>query len=366
VTWLRREDLEDRELRRLSRWGTPARASGGRRKPESEDPMRTAFQRDRDRIIHSRAFRRLQHKTQVLAAYEGDHFRSRMVHSLEVAQMARGVSAALHLNPDLAEAVALAHDLGHPPFGHAGEQRLDTLMASHGGFRHNAQGARIVDTLEDRYGHEFGLNLTLAVRRSLLKGPVPVGFPLADDLTPDQPLPLEAQIVDRCDKIAYLCHDLDDGIRAGMVDPADAARLALWQRAADRVAEPGRTRVLSEMISLLIHDLVAETDRALEDAAEGPPQARHSSDASLELADVLAFLRERFYRAERVIAVMNVGCDRIESTFLALRRDPSGLPERHRRRLERQPLERILCDYVAGMTDRFLLQQADGAPPGRP
>src|SRR5882672_9251706 len=161
MVWLRREDLEDRELRSLSPWAAHSRTAGGRRVQEAEDPLRTSFQRDRDRVLHSAAFRRLQHKTQVLAAFEGDHYRSRMTHSLEVQQMARSVTSALLLNSDLAEAIALAHDLGHPPFGHAGEQALDEVMQDHGGFRHNAQGARIVDLLEDRYGHGHGLNLSL-------------------------------------------------------------------------------------------------------------------------------------------------------------------------------------------------------------
>lgn len=327
--------------------------------------MRTAFQRDRDRIIHSRAFRRLQHKTQVLAAFEGDHFRSRMIHSLEVAQMARGVATALHLNPDLAEAVALAHDLGHPPFGHMGEERLNHLMTGHGGFRHNAQGARIVDVLEDRYGHGFGLNLTLATRCSLLKGKIPEGFPLSDDLL-DEPrvrrrhrLPIEALIVDRCDKIAYLCHDLDDGMRAGMVRRDEARELTLWQQARDRTGTDDPSRVLSEMISILIHDLVAETDQALARAdADAPPRAEQGSACAAATAEMLEFLRANFYRAERVMVAMRQGCDRIEATFDALRAEPAGLPERHRERLEHEPLERILCDYIAGMTDRFLLQQS--------
>ena len=231
MSWLRRQDLEDREHLTLSRWAAHATASGGRRVAEPQDPVRTDFQRDRDRIIHSAAFRRLQHKTQVLAAFEGDHYRSRMTHSLEVSQLARSAAIALRLNPDLAEAVALAHDLGHPPFGHAGEEALNELMADHHGFRHNAQGARIVDFLEDRHGDGSGLNLTLALRRSLLKAGAPEGYPISADLLPVEQPPLEAKIVDRCDRIAYLCHDLDDGLRAGAFDHrATPERLALWKR----------------------------------------------------------------------------------------------------------------------------------------
>ena len=227
MVWLRREDHEDRELHWLSPWGTPSRTSGGRRHPEPEDPLRTAFQRDRDRILHATAFRRLQHKTQVMAAFEGDHFRSRMTHSLEVSQMARSVARALRLNDDLAEAIALAHDLGHPPFGHVGEEALDAAMRGHGGFRHNAQGSRIVDYLEDRHAHGHGLNLTLATRRSLLKGRIPDGFPLSADLLPRQPVPIEAHVVDLCDRIAYLSHDLDDGLRAGLFWAGEARQTGM-------------------------------------------------------------------------------------------------------------------------------------------
>src|SRR5688572_12457937 len=212
MVWLRREDQEDRELHALSPWAAHSRSSGGRRLQEPEDPLRTAFQRDRDRVIHSAAFRRMQHKTQVLASFQGDHFRSRLTHSLEVSQMSRSVCTALRLNADLAEAIALCHDLGHPPFGHVGEQALDELMQGHGGFRHNAQGARTVDYLEHRHGQGFGLNLTLLTRRSLLKGRVPEGFPLSPDLLPKQAPPVEAHVVDLCDRIAYLGHDLDDGL----------------------------------------------------------------------------------------------------------------------------------------------------------
>ena len=257
MVWLRREDQEDRELRGLNPFATASRNAGGRRLGETEDPLRTVFQRDRDRVLHCSAFRRLQHKTQVMAAFEGDHFRSRMTHSLEVSQMARSVARALRLNEDLAEVIALAHDLGHPPFGHVGEEALHEAMADHGGFRHNAQGARIVDRLASRYGHGYGLNLTFAVRRSLLKGRVPDGFPLSDDLraglaaTPREPLPIEAHLVDLCDKIAYLSHDLDDGLRAGIFTEDEAGELRLWARARDVAASHNRLRVVSEFASLL-------------------------------------------------------------------------------------------------------------------
>lgn len=358
MAWQRREDQEDRELRWLSPFGTASRNSGGRRLAEAEDPLRTVFQRDRDRILHCSAFRRLQHKTQVMAAFEGDHFRSRMTHSLEVSQMARSVARALRLNEDLAEAIALAHDLGHPPFGHVGEDALDEAMQRHGGFRHNAHGARIVDRLEVRYGHDHGLNLTLALRRSLLKGRVPDGFPVSPDLRQHrhEPLPVEAHLVDLCDKIAYLGHDLDDGLRAGMFTEQQAGELRLWHAAHEAAGSDNRQRIVSEATSLLIHDLVEQADAALTAApADVPaPRLRHGETMTVLAQEVLEFLRERFYRSPRVLAVMNDGAARIRRLFSKLRAEPRRLPAPHRERIGRDGAERTICDYIAGMTDRFL------------
>lgn len=365
MVWLRREDHEDRELRWLCPWGLASRNAGGRRLPENEDPLRTAFQRDRDRILHATAFRRLQHKTQVVAAFEGDHFRSRMTHSLEVAQMARSVARALRCNDDLAEAVALAHDLGHPPFGHVGEEALDEAMQGHGGFRHNAQGSRIVDYLEDRYGHGLGLNLTLALRRSLLKGRVPDGFPLSADLQPRGTVPVEAQLVDLCDKIAYLSHDLDDGLRAALFTEGHAAQLRLWQQAQQSAGSDNRQRIVSEVTSLLIHDLVTAADAAFTAAPTGGPAPRlqHTGTMQVMAQELLEFLRTHFYRSPRVLTVMNDGARRIRQLFAQLRADPQRLPASARQRLDHDGPERTICDYIAGMTDRFLhrVTEAPGA-----
>jgi dGTPase len=358
MAWLRREDLEDRELHWLSPWARPSRDHGGRRLPEADDPLRTAFQRDRDRVLHASAFRRLQHKTQVMAAFEGDHHRSRMTHSLEVAQMSRSVARALRCNDDLAEAIALAHDLGHPPFGHVGEEALHELMHAHGGFRHNAQGARIVDYLEDRYGHGHGLNLTKALRTSLLKGRIPEGFPLSDDLLPKGSVPLEAHLVDLCDKIAYLSHDLDDGLRAGLFGEAEAAELRLWQEARRSADSDNRQRIVSEVAALLIHDLVESVDRALAapPAAGAQPRVQHGPTMTVLAQELLEFLRGRYYRAAPVLQVMHAGAERIRHLFAAMQRDPSRLPPGSRDRIRRDGLERTVCDYIAGMTDRFLLR----------
>ncbi|MFT4842239.1 MAG: dGTPase [Planctomycetota bacterium] len=361
MVWLRREDHEDRELHWLSPWATPSCQAGPRRLPEADDALRTPFQRDRDRILHASSFRRMQHKTQVLAAFEGDHFRSRMTHSLEVAQMSRCVARALRCNDDLAEAIALAHDLGHPPFGHVGEEALNAVMRDHGGFRHNAQGARTVDYLEDPYGHGLGLNLTFAVRTSLLKGRIPDGFPISDDLLLDgakRPVPLEADLVDQCDKIAYLSHDLDDGLRANLFAEEDAAELGLWRDAVASCGSTNRQRIVSEITSLLIHDLVTTVDEALATAPAGGKQPRicHSDPVIVQAQELLAFLRERFYRAPSVLAVMEDGAQRIGALFATLVADPSRLAEHTRSRIERDGIERTVCDYLAGMTDRFLIR----------
>jgi dGTPase len=357
--WRRREDLEDLEQNTLSPWAAQSRHAGGRRLAEPHDPLRTEFQRDRDRVLHSAAFRRLQHKTQVMAAFEGDHFRTRLTHSLEVAQMARSVALALSLNTDLAEAVALGHDLGHPPFGHAGEEVLDELMAGRGGFRHNAQGARIVDYLEDRYGTGFGLNLTAVTRRCLLKGRVPHGFPLSADLSPGQPPLLEAQVVDLCDRIAYLGHDLEDGLRAEAFTLGEARSLELW-RAADPGGAPPK-RVISGMIKTLIHDVVDAASLQLDGVQAGrdlPPRLSHGDGMAVQSHEVLAFLRARFYRSEQVLRVMRAGRERIRSVFEGFVRTPERLPASARARIERDGVERVACDYVAGMTDRYLMKVA--------
>lgn len=319
--------------------------------------MRTEFQRDRDRVIHSAAFRRLQHKTQVLAAFEGDHYRSRMTHSLEVSQMARSSAIALGLNADLAEVVALAHDLGHPPFGHAGEEALDELMAQHGGFRHNAQGARIVDYIEDRHGHGHGLNLVYLVRRSLLKRTISPDYPLSTDLRDGPPPPLESALVDLCDRIAYLAHDLEDGMRAGAFELSDARELRLWQRAAQTRESSNATGIMSEMIALSIRDLVETSSGALEQPGDERPRLRQGDDLTVLTEELQSFLRGRFYRATFVLDKMAEGRVKIAQVFENLVQHPEEMPAPVRARISADGLERTVCDYVAGMTDRFLLKQ---------
>ncbi len=365
-----RKDLQEREERELSPWGTASARSRGRRWPEEPDPFRTCFLRDRDRILHSAAFRRLQSKTQVLAVSQGDHFRTRLTHTLEVFQMAQSAAVALGLNSDLAQALALGHDLGHPPFGHAGERALARLMEGKGGFSHNAQAARIVDELESRNPAYPGLNLTFETRRGLLKHPPPAGFPLSRDLAAalEAPPPLEALLVDQADQAAYLHHDLDDVLRMGLVRPEEAEELRLWREAREELEARGKgtrgkgfvTLVIARMIKKANQDLIRETARRLEEAPPSgpPPRPGHSPRLEALLLELRNFLVERFYRHPRVLQAMDRAARAIEGLFREFLAGPGKLPPEYQKRMERETPERTVCDYLAGMTDRWLSARA--------
>lgn len=376
---LNRADLEEREYLQLSRVAFKSRDSRGRRTEEPADPLRTCFQRDRDRILHAKAFRRLQHKTQVFTASEGDHYRTRLPHTLEVSQLARSASIALGLNADLAEAVALAHDLGHPPFGHVGERALHARMASSGGFRHNAQGLRIVDDLEQSYAGLHGLNLSLETRLCLLKHRMPPGFPRSPDL-PESTTPyLEGQIVDLCDRIGYVCHDFEDALRSGLVSWDAFRDLEMPSRAIAHVLDrypalageesPDRSSVLRRqiagaMLSMLLRDLVLATDRFIEDSPSLrdpeavralPSVARQGDEMRHALAELLRALRTRFYRHERVLETMHARARDLEGLFDLLCEERERMPPRFFARVSEHGLERTVCDYVSGMTDRYAM-----------
>src|SRR5580658_520917 len=262
----RRFDLEKTEARNLTPYAQSSLSSRGRARPEDQHPFRTVFQRDRDRIVHSRSFRRLEYKTQVFLNGSGDHYRTRMTHTIEVSCIARTLARSLGLNEDLAEAIALAHDLGHPPFGHLGEETLDRLMAKHGGFRHNAQSLRVVEELELKYPEFNGLNLTWEVREGLHK-PYPPNV-LGEGLI--QPS-LEAQAVDLADQVAYICHDLDDGLDSGLINEPELEALELWRatRAAALTPYPhleperGRYYVLRCLLGRLVDDVIDQSSKAI-------------------------------------------------------------------------------------------------------
>ncbi|RVV99434.1 deoxyguanosinetriphosphate triphosphohydrolase [Mesobaculum littorinae] len=361
-------------------------ASRGRLHPERDSTFRSAFQRDRDRIIHASAFRRLKHKTQVFIEHEGDYFRTRLTHSIEVAQVARTVAGVLGLNTELAEAVALAHDLGHPPFGHTGEDALKDLMEPYGGFDHNAQAIRIVTSLERHYADWDGLNLTWETLEGIAKhnGPVPAPVPyaLADynaqqDLELDTHASAEAQVAALADDIAYNNHDLHDGLRAELFSTDELARLPILDRCfaeVDRIWPDlnyyrRRHEALRRFFGVLVEDVIAEARTRLEDIAPdsadairraGRPVARFSPEVWEQLQVTRRFLFDRMYRAPSVVEMRVLVTEIVRDLFPLFMERPDLLPKQWRKDVEQveseRDMARIVADYIAGMTDRFAIQ----------
>ncbi len=333
---------------------------------------RTAFTRDRDRIIHTTPFRRLMYKTQVFVFFEGDHYRTRLTHTLEVAQLGRSLARGLGGNEDLTEAICLAHDLGHPPFGHAGEHMLNILMAEHGGFNHNTQSYRIVTELERRYPHFPGLNLTYETREGMLKHETDYDQSEAAEYEPDKRASLEAQIANLADEIAYNAHDLDDGLRAGLFTLSDLDDLAIWRELTDHVAwKPGehfssmhRHEIIRELIGRSVGDVMTRTAAALEANNIDSPEKlqRHSEnvvaytqDFGQKVRALKKFLYERMYRHYRVMRMQTKAERFVADLFDAYVKEPHMLPGETQERLESASVERVVADYIAGMTDRFAL-----------
>ncbi|MDR3372528.1 MAG: deoxyguanosinetriphosphate triphosphohydrolase [Ancalomicrobiaceae bacterium] len=378
------------------------RQSRGRRVAEPESPTRTPFQRDRDRIIHSAAFRRLGYKTQVFIFHEGDHYRSRLTHTIEVAQIARSLARALRLDEDLAEALALGHDLGHTPFGHAGERAMQRLMTAHGGFDHNAQTLRIVTRLDRRYAEFDGLNLTWETLEGLVKHNGPLvdaeGRPLPHhgEAVPELPYAIrvysqiqdlrlasfasaEAQVAAIADDIAYDAHDIDDGLRAGLIGADELAGVALVgdilaelrQRYFGVDLEPERLiqEVTRRLITRMVEGVIGETLRRVEADRPASSDAVRALDRpivayppDLAAADeaIKAFLYQNVYRASSVMAIMHDAERVVEDLFGAFTGEPDLMPAEWRRELDGASPERLarrVCDYIAGMTDRFALAE---------
>ena len=348
----------------------------GRLHPEAPAAPRSEFQRDRDRIIHSTAFRRLEYKTQVFVNHEGDLFRTRLTHSLEVAQIGRTIARILQLNEDLVEAVALAHDLGHTPFGHAGQDALNACMREHGGFEHNLQSLRVVDLLEERYAEFDGLNLTFETREGILKH---CSLPNAEKLgelgerfrQKRQPS-LEAQVANLADEIAYNNHDVDDGLRSGLITLEQLAGVRIFARHLDEVRAkyPGLNgrRVITEtvrrIINVLILDLVATTRARIESSAvqtldevrAAPPLVAFSPAVLEEHRELKRFLRQDLYRHYKVARMSTKASRIITDLFTAFIGDARLLPPEHQ---ARESLEgaRAVADYIAGMTDRYAMRE---------
>lgn len=365
--FLTRPLAEQREKQTLASYAAFSADSRGRAYAEPEDPYRTCFQRDRDRIIHSKAFRRLKGKTQVFVAHYGDHYRSRLDHSMEVAQLSRDVARMLNLNEDLAEAIGLAHDLGHTPFGHAGEEAMNQLLKPFGDrFEHNEQSRRIVDYFEEKKPDHPGLNLSFEVRDGLMKHRTTYDRPVATDtLMPS----LEAQIVNIADEIAYSNHDIDDGLRAKILKIEDLKTLALWQ-AAERHVDPDQPfdlwvmAMISSLITLMVNDLAEETHRRI--MAQGiktidqiyntpEPLAGFSSEMAVGMEKLKAFLFKNFYQSPGVSSYNAEGKTVIHFLFTRLMADPKLLPEKFQERLKIEKPYLVVKDYIAGMTDKFAL-----------
>jgi dGTPase len=365
--------MEQDEAHVLAPFAQKSGESRGRQYPEPRHPFRTEFQRDRARIIHSRAFRRLEYKTQVFLNGTGDHLRTRLTHSIEVASISRTIARALALNEDLAEAIALAHDLGHSPFGHSGEEVLDECMRAHGGFDHNKQSQRVVELLENAYPAFPGLNLTFEVREGLRK----------HDEFYDSPVPgvqrykcpsLEAQIADLADEITYYSHDLDDAIDFEILQTEQLEDVAIWRRSHESVSErypdvhePELHKlIIGAIIDAQVRDVVTTSAAAI--AKSGVRSAdevrrqeksliRYSDERRAANQELRRFLYKNVYYHPRVAEVNRQACEMLRNVFDAYVRDPALLGDAATRRIESEGLHRTICDYLAGMTDRYLIEE---------
>ena len=366
------EDITREWASILAPWAVPPGGSAGRAFSEPPHAYRAEIQRDRARIIHSTSFRRLDGKTQVFLNGTGDHYRTRLTHTIEVASVSRTVARALRLNEDLAEAIALAHDLGHPPCGHRGEEELDRLLKPHGGFDHNAQSLRIVEVLEEKYPQFAGLNLVWDVREGIQKH--------ADGyIHPETGLPypspsLEAQVADLADEIAYSSHDLDDGIDAGLLDVQSLGDVPLWRRALDRARsesaaiDPRRHRgfIIRCLVNTLVDDLVSNTREAISEAkietlgaVRNHPHrlAAFSREIRAELSGLRRHLFANFYQHPAVSGANEEAARLISELFEFLSANPEKMGRKARSRIERDGLHRSVGDYISGMTDRYLARQ---------
>jgi dGTPase len=367
-------DWLDREEEVLAPYAMHTRHSRGRRHPEEPHPFRTLYQRDRDRIVHSTAFRRLMYKTQVLVSQTNDHHRTRLTHTLEVAQISRTIARQLGLNEDLTEAIALAHDLGHPPFGHAGEAVLDACMKDHGGFEHNLHGLRIVEVLEYRYAGFPGLNLSWEVLEAQALHSKRRDAPEARDFVGvGQPF-LEAQVVDAADSLAYDCHDIDDALSVGLITFDDLDEVEFWRRAVElcRQCYPAigplqfQPAVVRQLIDWLVTDLLEQTRqrlrqhrvRSVADVRQAPELIVAPGAEVRALKTALEeFLLRRVYRHYRVLRMATKGGRLLRSLFRECCQAPELLPERYARRALAGSVERTVCDYLAGMTDRYAQEE---------
>ena len=371
--WKTREQMEEGERAALASVAQKSGDSRGRKHSDPSHSYRTEFQRDRARIIHSRAFRRLEYKTQVFLNGTGDHLRTRLTHSIEVASISRTIARALRLNEDLAEAIALAHDLGHSPFGHSGEEMLAECMRDHGGFDHNRQSVRVVELLETPYPNFPGLNLTFEVREGLRKHERPYKFPTPGGEEYACPS-LEGQVADLADEITYYSHDLDDALDFEILTPARLEENDIWRTSHRAVLarytgvhEPDLHKLtIRDIIDREVHDLVVTSAEAIaESGVQSPDDVRRQITPLIRYSDELAaanralrkFLYQNVYYHPRVAEVNRRACEMLLRVFEVYLSDPDRLGEGAMRRVEKEGLHRTVCDYIAGMTDRYVMEE---------
>lgn len=367
---LTRKEIELREDRELAPYAMKSQKSKGRKYPEAEHLYRSVYQRDRDRIIHSTAFRRLEYKTQVFVNHEGDYYRTRLTHTMEVSQIARSIARVLNLNEDLAEAIALAHDLGHTPFGHSGEDALKKLMKDYGGFEHNLHGLRVVDILEKKYPEFPGLNLSWELKESIVKHTSPYNSRASQEYNDTKQPLLEAQIVDKADSIAYDNHDLDDSLKAGIITDSDLQSVELWhemQRIVKQrygalehnilIAQTIKTLIdveVTDLIETTMARIQREGIKTVDDVRNYPaPLISFSPVLSEQKKKLQAFLFKNVYQHYRVARMSDKAKRFVEELFMAFVKNPKQLPQDYQEWIEETGLYQGVCDYIAGMTDRF-------------
>ena len=372
-----RSQIEAQEKSALAPYALLAGESRGRTHAEEEHAYRTCFQRDRDRIIHCAAFRRLEYKTQVFLNWQGDHFRTRLTHTIEVAQTARTIARSLGLNEDVCEAVSLAHDLGHTPFGHAGEEAMSELMAGHGGYEHNGQSLRIVDEIERHYLPRFpGLNLTHEVRYGLMKHRTDYDKPLFSGLKDRESPSLEAQVANFADEISYNAHDLDDGMVSGLLTRDEAKQSELFKEAEAQAlaAVPDgekdliRYQIVRRIKDMQVSDLLRNSSARIDAAGfgsaqdvltyQGEPLIGFSADFAPKVTELKKVLYDQLYMHRRVRRGMEKSTRFMKLMFDRYLDAPYLIPRGFHRRIDQgESVHRVVCDYIAGMTDRYALEQ---------
>lgn len=369
--YVTRQRLEQIEVDTLAPYALLSRNSRGRQHHDPEPKYRTAFQRDRDRIVHSAAFRRLEYKTQVFVNDEGDYYRTRLTHTLEVAQIGRTLARALTVNEDLVEAICLAHDLGHPPFGHAGEGILNQLTQDCGGFNHNHQSYRVVTQLEHRYPDWSGLNLTYETLEGIAKHETEYDLSKIGGYDADRQGSLEAQIANVADELAYNAHDLDDGLQAGLIHVDDLNSLEIWQEVCEhtgwkggRLDETTRHLLIRELVGMQVDDVLHATSaqiaerkvQAVDDVQTAPKQiVSHSEDMNTRNRALKDFLYKNMYAHFRVMRMAKRAQQFVESIFESYLAEPRQLPNEYQAQIQNKDLQRVVADYIASMTDRSAL-----------